>query len=326
MHRLQDARGDPRAADRLIARAAHAGRFAPTPSGPLHVGSLIAALASRCQALSRGGRWALRIDDIDPPRERPGASAAIVRTLERYGFVPDGPVLYQSTRLEAYRAALGRLAAAGLLYECRCTRRALRGLDRYPGTCRPPAPVAAGTLPATDPVLERAPRAVPDAALRVRLDGPIRLEDAVQGRLEGRLEEICGDVVLRRRDGLVAYPLACAVDDAAVEEVVRGADLLEASAAQHAVLERLGERMPARAHVPVALDREGRKLGKSTDAPPADALAPLPTLLAAWGFLGQAPLAVDSLEAFWREAPRRWSLAAVPRRPALPAPPPVTTA
>ena len=126
------------------------------------------------------------------------------------------------------------------------------------------------------------------------------------------------DVVVRRRDGLVAYPLACAVDDADVSEVVRGADLLEASAAQHAILELLGGPLPARAHVPVALDADGRKLGKSTGGAPVDERAPLPTLLLVWRFLGQPPLEVDSLDAFWREAPRRWSLAAVPSAPALP--------
>ena len=253
----------------------------------------------------------LRIDDIDPPRERPGASASILRTLERFGFAWDGPVRYQSTRLDRYREALVRLAADGRLYPCRCTRRELGGQRRYPGTCRPEH-----ALVTDEPHIAAHPLARPAAALRVRLDGGVPPEDAVQGA--GATAGDCGDVVVRRRDALVAYPLACAVDDADVSEVVRGADLLEASAAQHAILELLGSPPPARAHVPVALDADGRKLGKSSGAPPLDERAPLPTLLAVWRFLGQAPLHSDSLEAFWREAPRRWSLAAVPSVPALP--------
>ena len=301
----------------------------------MHVGSLVAALASRCQALASNGRWMLRIDDIDPPREVAGASASIIRTLERFGFSWDGPVRYQSERLARYEEALRRLAADGRLYRCRCTRRQLRGLPRYPGTCRPPRGGTAHDVAPGDaahrsdpgeaaadvgaPVLSSRPLATPSTtALRVRLDGRAELEDGVQGTLAGRHADTCGDVILRRRDGLVAYPLACAVDDADVREVVRGADLLEASIAQQALLELLGSGSPAWAHVPVALDASGLKLGKSTGAPPLDECAPLPTLLDVWRFLGQAPLPVDSLDAFWREAPRRWSLAAVPRERARP--------
>ena len=264
----------------------------------------------------------LRIDDIDPPRERPGASASIVRTLERFGFVPDGAVRYQSTRLAHYRAALGQLAADGRLYRCRCTRRELRGLPRYPGTCRPGrlGPASSGAAPAlpiaaADLLVHDRPLESSSPALRVRLAGEVRLADAVQGT---PLLACGDDVVVRRRDGLVAYPLASAVDDADVDEVVRGADLLSASTAQHAILELLDTSPPAWAHVPVALDAEGRKLGKSTGAPPIDELEPLPALLGVWRFLGQPPLAVDSLDAFWREAPRCWSLAAVPPVTELP--------
>ena len=150
--------------------------------------------------------------------------------------------------------------------------------------------------------------------MRVRLADEVHLADAVQRtRLVARGEG--DDVVVRRRDGLVAYPLASAVDDADVDAVVRGADLLSASTAQHAILELLGAGAPAWAHVPVALDAEGRKLGKSTGAPPLDEFEPLPALLGVWRFLGQPPLSVDSPDAFWREAPRRWSLAAVPAVP-----------
>ena len=250
----------------------------------------------------------LRIDDIDPPRIVPGASAAIVATLERFGFRPDGPVRYQSERLDRYALALARLAADGLLFRCRCTRRALRDRPRYPGTCRARALERDAT-----PALAARPLTRPADALRVRLDGAVRFEDAVQGSVEPAGGDAPGDVVVRRRDGLVAYPLACAVDDADVAQVVRGADLLETSAAQLALLERLGARVPGWAHVPVALDERGEKLGKSSDAPPIDACEPLPTLLGLWRFLGQASLEVGTLDAFWREAPARWSLAAVPR-------------
>lgn len=289
------------------------GRFAPTPSGPLHLGSLIAAVASRADALAAGGVWQVRIDDIDPPRERPGAREGILRTLERYGLASDAPILLQSARRERYADALARLAADGRLYRCRCTRRTLAGLARYPGTCRARR-VAAQDVP---PLLER-PLATPGDALRLHVDGAVRVDDLVQGSLE--LEP--GDPVLRRRDGLVAYPLASAVDDADVARVVRGADLLEASAAQIAVLERLGAEPPEWAHVPLAVDAGGRKLGKSTGAPPIDALEPLATLRRVWRFLGQAPIDALDVDAFWREAIAAWSLARVPPRRECPAPTP----
>jgi len=294
-----------------------AGRFAPSPTGPLHVGSLIAAVASRADARARDGRWLLRIDDIDPPREASGARESIPRTLERHAMPADGPIRYQSARLDRYHEALGALAADGLLYRCRCTRRMLVGHERYPGTCR-------GERADPDDVESLRPSAVPWArpgdALRLRLSGRLCVDDAVQGAMDVDLASGPGDIVVRRRDGLIAYPLASAVDDAEVAHVVRGADLLAATAAQQAVLERLGLDVPGWAHVPVAIEADGRKLGKSTDAPPVDEGRPLETLLAVWRFLGQPTLTVGSSDDFWRVAPDAWSLGAVPhlRAQALP--------
>ena len=293
----------------------YAGRFAPSPTGPLHIGSLIAAVASRADALAGGGRWLLRIDDIDPPREWPGARSAIPRTLERFGLFWNGPIRYQSARLERYAEALSHLATTEHLYRCRCSRRTLAGLSRYPGTCRAER-VRAGEPVAPSP----RPKPVPGEALRLELDGRVRIVDAVQGRLDVDLAEGPGDVVLRRRDGLIGYPLASAVDDADVARVVRGADLLDTSAVQLAILERLGAASPGWAHVPIAVDAQGRKLGKSTGAPPVDTLEPLPTLCAVWTFLGQRPLGASSLERFWDAAPTAWSLSSVPRARARTAP------
>ena len=205
----------------------------------------------------------LRVDDIDPPRERPGAREAILRTLEHHGFRPDGPVRYQSARLGLYRDALTRLATDGHLYRCRCTRRALRGLARYPGTCRDRRPRPRRGARARRPsARDPGGRAAGCAWTR-------RSASTISCRV--RSTSAPDDPVLRRRDGLVAYPLASAVDDADVARVVRGADLLDASAAQIAVLERLGppasDRPPEWAHVPVAVDGDGVKLGKSTGAP-----------------------------------------------------------
>lgn len=313
MHRLQDAGRDTRASDRLSGRSG--GRFAPSPTGPLHVGSLIAAVASRCEALSQGQAWSLRIDDIDPAREQAGAIDAIPSSLARYGLHWNGPVRRQSTHIARYREALAKLAASDALYRCHCTRAMLTGLPRYPGTCRSRQARTDGDI-----TVSRTPWPAVSDALRLRLDGRAGFDDLVQGAQEASLAENPGDIVVRRRDGLVAYTLATAIDDATVETVVRGADLLDATIAQRAILGMLSIPAPRWAHVPVALDGRGEKLGKSTSARAIDTLEPLPTLQAVWRFLGQSSFVADTLDAFWREAPRRWRLADVPARRAQPAP------
>ncbi len=288
----------------------HTGRFAPSPTGPLHFGSLVAALGSYARARSLGARWLLRIDDIDPPRETPGAAQDIRRTLERFGFEWDAEIR-QSARLERYRAALADLTARGHLFACRCSRAAIARAARpgpaghvYPGTCR-----------------GRAPGARTDEAWRVETGAQtVAFDDLVRGPQQTALGEV-GDFVVRRRDGLVGYHLACAVDDGeGIAEVVRGADLLAGTAPQVFLQLLLGLDTPRYGHLPVALGADGRKLSKQNLAPALDEDRPLAQLLAAWAFLGQPPLAPpDSVTAFWAQALPAWDLARVPREDA-PAP------
>jgi glutamyl-Q tRNA(Asp) synthetase len=277
----------------------YVGRFAPSPTGPLHFGSLLAAAASYLEAKAAHGRWLVRIEDIDPPREPPGADTEILRALEHYGFAWDGPVLYQSREATRHRALVEALVSRGAAYACGCSRRALAGARRgplgiiYPGTCRN------GT---------RARR----TAIRVRTtDAPITFEDRLQGRQMQRLESESGDFVILRRDGLIAYQLAVVADDAAqgVTEVVRGTDLLDSTPRQIHLQRLLGLRTPAYAHFPVAVNARGEKLGKSTGAPAVSLGDPRPLLLALLRALGQsvpADLGSASLASIWAFATRHW--------------------
>ena len=320
MHRLQDARGDPRAADGLTSpsdadRAARTGRFAPSPTGDLHAGSLVAALASRCDA----PRWRVRIDDIDPPRAVPGSAERIVAALREHGFPgADAPIERQSEHGTRYREALLELAAGRCLFACTCTRRELAGAPGCTGRCRretldpdvleallAPGASAAGASSADRP------------AVRATLGGVRTVEDRVLGPHRMDLDRIAPDVVVLRRDGLFSYHLATAVDDACgIDDVVRGADLFEASGVQAALMDRLGRRAPRYAHVPVALDERGEKLAKRSGAARLDPSRALDALHAAWRFLGQRPLGdgapAEGLDRFWAEAPARWRLEDVP--------------
>jgi len=249
------------------------GRFAPSPTGPLHFGSLLAAFGSWLMARRAGGEWLVRIEDIDPPREVPGAADAQLRTLARYGLMPDGPVLRQSGRDAAYQAALDRLLASGDAFECHCSRADLAGSGGVHRAC-----VAGAHRP--------------DPAIRLRVpDGTVvAFDDRVQGAVEQDVAREVGDFVLRRADGPWAYQLAVVVDDAAqgITEVVRGADLLDSTGRQVFLQRRLGLPTPAYAHLPLVVDGDGRKLSKSAAALPVDDSDPLPALRAAWRALGQA--------------------------------------
>ena len=271
------------------------GRFAPSPTGPLHFGSLVAALASWLDARASGGRWLVRMEDLDTPRVRPGADALILGALQALGLEWDGEVAYQSRRRARYEAALRRLQEH--VYACGCSRReiadsalalAADGAQVYPGTCR------AGLAPG------RAARAV-----RVRTTGePIVFADRLQGRQTQVLEREVGDFVLRRADGQFAYQLAVVVDDAAqqVSDVVRGADLLDSTPRQIWLQRLLGYPTPRYLHVPVAVDPHGGKLSKHAGARPIGR-EDLPRALR---FLGQPPS--DSLA----EAVRAWNPALIP--------------
>jgi glutamyl-Q tRNA(Asp) synthetase len=296
------------------------GRFAPSPTGPLHFGSLVAAVGSFLEARTRGGEWLVRMEDLDPPRVVPGAGGAILAALRACGLEWDGAVVYQSARSDAYHAALHRLRHAGLVYPCICSRReiadsALDGAQVgiqgpiYPGTCRAGLPAGKKAR-----------------ALRLStLAAAVEFEDAVQGLVTHDLERESGDFVLYRADEVYAYQLAVVVDDAeqGITDVVRGADLL-ASTPRQIYLQRLLGLLPQRyAHLPVAVNAAGEKLSKQTFAAPFEAARPLPALVAALAFLGQQPpreLARGTLSEFWDWALASWNLACVPRVATAPAP------
>lgn len=292
--------------------ARYRGRFAPSPTGPLHFGSLIAAVASFADARAQGGVWWVRMEDLDRPREAPGAARRILDTLATFGLHWDDAVLYQSTRAEAYEEALARLTGLGLTYPCACSRSQVASAGRrgaegpiYPGTCRP------GLHP------DQAGR-----TLRLRTDGPeIRFSDRIQGPQRQVVAELVGDFVIRRADGIPAYHLAVVLDDAwqGVTQVVRGADLLASTPRQILLQQALGLPTPTYAHVPLALGPDGRKLSKSLAAAPVDSADPMPTLRRAWSFLGQVDLGrLPSPEAFWSRAIPQWRLERVPPLPSVP--------
>ena len=253
------------------------GRFAPSPTGPLHFGSLLAAFGSWLMARAHGGQWLVRVEDLDPPREVPGAAEGQLQALSAFGLEPDGPVLWQSTRDAAYQAALDRLLASGAAFACHCSRSDLAASGGVHRAC------VAG-----------ARRDNPAIRLRVADGTTIGFDDAIQGRYVQDVAAEVGDFVLRRADGPWAYQLAVVVDDAAqgITDVVRGADLLDSTPRQILVQRALGLPSPAHAHLPLVVDADGNKLSKSLAALPVDPADPLPALRAAWRALGQDPRAL----------------------------------
>ncbi len=258
--------------------APYRGRFAPSPTGPLHVGSLVAAFGSWLMARHAGGEWWIRIEDLDPPREAPGAADAQLRTLTAFGLVSDGPVVRQSARHGRYRAALDRLLARGLAFPCRCSRSDLAAADGIHRSCRPGA--------------NRAEAAI---RLRVQDQHPVSFDDLLHGRVEQDVVAAVGDFVLLRADGFWAYQLAVVVDDAdqGITHVVRGADLLDSTPRQILLQRALELPTPSYAHLPLVVDTAGQKLSKSLAAMPVDGADPLPALRLAWRALGQHPNALD---------------------------------
>jgi glutamyl-Q tRNA(Asp) synthetase len=281
---------------------AYVGRFAPSPTGPLHIGSLTTAVASYLDAKRHGGRWLVRIEDIDPPREQPGAAAAILRTLEALALHWDGPVVYQSTRLAAYERTVEQLLQQGLAYYCSCTRSDVRAVAdkgplgyRYPGTCR-----------------NRMARQGP-AAVRARVDTvSVCFEDRLQGSRESDLGTASGDYVIWRRDAMPAYHLAVVLDDAAqgVTDVVRGVDLLETTAVHLHLQGLLGIGAPRYAHVPIVTNHDAQKLSKQNGAQAVDPKAP-GLALEILGYLGLEPprdLRGAPCRELWPWASSAWSL------------------
>ncbi|HNJ49924.1 MAG TPA: tRNA glutamyl-Q(34) synthetase GluQRS [Accumulibacter sp.] len=297
-------------------RRDYRGRFAPSPTGALHFGSLVAALASYLDARANRGEWLLRIEDLDQARTVRGASDAILHALDRLGFEWTGAVAVQSQRVDLYQAALERLRLAGEVYPCSCSRRdiAARALASahdggriYPGTCR------TGGARLHHP-----------AAWRLRVaDCEIAFDDRVQGRFRQNLAQAVGDFVVLRADAQFAYQLAVVVDDAeqGVTAVVRGADLLDSTPRQIWLHERLALATPSYAHLPVVTDAAGEKLSKQTRAAAIDAAQGSPLLAAALSFLGHAvpeEIRHAPIRDFWHWATSAWSIAHVPAVRALP--------
>ena len=279
----------------LLPSAGYRGRFAPSPTGPLHFGSLVAALASWLRARACAGSWIIRIEDLDPPRERAGAADHIINTLSAFGMTSDAPILLQSQRHPLYRAALQRLIAQGDAFACACTRRDLEPSGLHHGACTR----VAG----------------PKAAWRMRVaTGSWSFDDQLLGTFRQQCADVV-DFVLWRADGLPAYQLAVVIDDHAqgITEVVRGADLLDSTPRQIHLQRALGLPTPAYLHVPLALDADGHKLSKSMAALPIDGADPMPALRAALQFLGQ-PSHPDLLtvDALLRVATTAFEIAKIP--------------
>jgi glutamyl-Q tRNA(Asp) synthetase len=283
------------------------GRFAPSPSGPLHFGSLLAALASYLDARSRLGTWLVRMEDLDPAREPPGTADLILRTLEQFQLLWDGEVVYQSQRKPAYDDAIAQLTDAGLCFHCACSRQRMRELNGvYDGHCRA--------------------RHLPDQgnALRVRIeDKEIHFHDEIQGAFQQNLQQACGDFVIRRRDRLTAYQLAVVVDDAwqGITHIVRGVDLLDSTPRQIYLQTLLGYPTPGYAHIPVAINRFGQKLSKQHFAPalPEDQINHC--LTEALTALGHAPpeeISRDTTDRLLNWAVDRWDVQKVPKLDTIP--------
>ncbi|MBD9468090.1 tRNA glutamyl-Q(34) synthetase GluQRS [Pseudoxanthomonas sp. PXM01] len=248
------------------------GRFAPSPTGALHFGSLVAALGSWLLARHHDGTWLVRVEDLDPPREVAGAAEQQLATLAAFGLTSDEPVVWQSARHDLYHDALARLLAIGSAFECRCSRSDLAATGGIHRHCV-----------ASDPTRTPAIRLhVPDGTI-------VAFDDGLLGRFEQHLDREVGDVVLRRADGFWAYQLAVVVDDAdqRITDVVRGADLLDSTPRQILLQRALALPTPRYLHLPLIVDADGNKLSKSMASLPIDDGAPLPALRAAWEALGQ---------------------------------------
>jgi len=291
------------------------GRFAPSPTGPLHFGSLVAAVASFCEAKVHNGQWLVRMEDLDKPREIKGAADIILHQLEAFEFEWDDKVIYQSQRDDLYAEVLDQLNSLQLIYPCTCTRKEIAdsshqlGIDGliYPGTCL------------THPLKPDAPR-----AWRIKTDNRvIDFNDAVQGYIQQNLALDVGDFVLKRADGLFAYQLAVVADDAAqgITHIVRGADLLDSTPRQIYLQQVLHYHTPEYAHVPVASNMAGEKLSKQTLAKPLETETANHAIYAALCFLGQNPpleIKNATLSEMWHWAIIHWNAANVPKQRAIP--------
>lgn len=304
------------------------GRFAPSPTGPLHFGSLVAAVASYCDAKANSGQWLVRMEDLDRPREVSGAADEILRSLDAFGFEWDGEISYQSKRDGQYAEALNQLQKQALIYPCTCTRKEIAdssnavGIDGliYPKTCIKHTPMS-NTLghPLSNSLLELDSPCIHAAYRALVLDKNITFLDAIQGEITQNMAHDVGDFIVKRADGLFAYQLAVVVDDAAqdISHIVRGADLLDSTPRQIYLQQSLGLPIPHYAHIPIATNYAGEKLSKQTRAQPLSTRLAGHQLFEALRFLGQqAPVEISSgnLSEIWRWAISHWNIANVPKQ------------
>jgi len=280
------------------------GRFAPSPTGPLHAGSLVSAVASYCEARSRKGHWLLRIEDLDPPREIKGAADSIISTLDKFGFEWDEPILFQSRRTEIYQEVIARLNNSDQTYICNCSRSTVKVTGtqsafgvRYAGTCR-------GKTVTNRQV----------SSIRIKTpDKVIQFNDRIQGYYQQNLQQDIGDFIIKRADGQIAYQLAVVVDDALqnITDIVRGSDLLDSTPRQIFLQDQLHYSQPGYAHIPVIVNKLHEKLSKQTCAKPVDAANASVTLFQSLCYLGQNPpesLHGAPVREIWDWAINNWQL------------------
>ncbi len=288
----------------------YTGRFAPSPTGPLHFGSLVTALASWCEARTQNGHWLVRIEDTDIPRNQIGAEDCILSTLTAYGFQADTPIERQQDRIEEYNFIIDALKTQNLVYACSCSRKQLAGLITYPNTCRD--------------------KGLPFEGNAIRLktsDEIICFVDRIQGQVCENLRQTTGDFVLRRRDGIISYQLAVVVDDMrqGITEIVRGADLLDNTVRQIWLRKSLNELQlphlssvePTYCHIPLAMNAQGQKLSKQNLAMPLEQTEIVATLQKAFMALGQVWVEADTPEDFLQSAIELWDLSKVPKHSEL---------
>lgn len=279
------------------------GRFAPSPTGDLHFGSLVSALGSYLAAKSRGGKWLIRVEDLDPPREVAGSAQRILQDLDKLGLHADAAVMYQSTRQAAYESAVAHLLKTGQAYYCGCSRKDLPASGIYPGTCR--NGLATGKKA---------------RAIRFLIGDQIcSFEDAVQGHISETMSVDSGDFIIKRADGLFAYHLASVVDDHKqnISQVVRGADLLDSTCRQICLQRALNFESPAYMHLPVVLSADGKKLSKRDQADPLRSMEPIECISKALRFLGQQVPQAQSLPQLLGNAIEHWDESLIPRHPAI---------
>ncbi|VAW53153.1 Glutamyl-Q tRNA(Asp) synthetase [hydrothermal vent metagenome] len=275
------------------------GRFAPSPTGPVHFGTLIAAVGSYLQAKKNNGKWLIRIEDVDTTRKIAGADKDILDTLEAFGFEWDDTIIYQSNQTRHYELALSNLIEQSLIFPCLCSRKQLAKSEQliYPGTCRN------RTLPEMN-----------EHALRIKSNGTvITFDDIVMGQQSQNMQTECGDFVLKRRDGLFAYQLAVVVDDAlqGITEIVRGGDLLDSTPRQIYLQHLLAYTTPEYCHLPLAVDKSGNKISKSEGAARVDIDNRGQLICRVLEFLGQEPptdLSDSSVDDIWKWAVGNWEI------------------